>query len=170
LSIILIGFKKVGKSTIGKQVADRMQLPFIDTDERIGDCSAIYEKYGEEVFRKRERDVLLSLESQPSIIATGGGAILTEENVQTLKKIGKLIYLYLSQKTLQERIVHTPSFLKNISFEAHFSSREPLYRKAADKIIDLEGLTEEAAICRVITLATFLGSLRGENRMAGLSG
>ena len=98
-NIVLIGMPASGKSTVGKIVAERLGRKFVDTDEiiteRIGmSIKEYFEKHGEEEFRKVESEVISDLATETSlVIATGGGAILADDNVYNLKFNGRLFFI-----------------------------------------------------------------------------
>ena len=102
--IILLGFKHVGKSTVGKHLGKKLQMPFIDLDDRIKEnyhrqqgealsCREIFHRHGETFFRDCETQALREvLRLSPAVIAVGGGTPLRPEN-QNLLKSHLLIYL-----------------------------------------------------------------------------
>ncbi len=108
-TIILIGMPGSGKTTIGKNLARLLQKPFVDLDQQIEQrCGVkipvIFEIEGEAGFRKRETAVLEEVMAQDDILlATGGGAILSEENRQRLSAGGRVIYLKASVEDLYRR-------------------------------------------------------------------
>ena len=94
--IVLMGFMGAGKTTIGKELAAKLSWNFIDTDaliaQKYGDIPTIFEKYGEEAFRNMETEIVKEASKECGcIIATGGGAILRDENVDALKSNGKIL-------------------------------------------------------------------------------
>lgn len=108
--IFLIGFTGVGKTTIGRKLAAKLNLPFVDTDiylarkyhSSIGD---MIECCGVDKFRKREKVILLELSQyQDVVIATGGGMASHDDNIQTMKLRGTVIYLEASPEILSERL------------------------------------------------------------------
>ena len=98
-NIFLIGPMGAGKSTIGRQLAEALSFRFEDSDHEIQrrtgvDISTIFEYEGEEGFRNREQQAIADLTNQEGIVlATGGGAILLEENRVRLKARGTVVYL-----------------------------------------------------------------------------
>jgi len=137
-----------GKTTMGRQIAKRLNMDFEDSDhvieEHTGvDIPLIFEKEGEEGFRKRESAVIDELTQRSRLVlATGGGAVLAEENRQFLKNRGTVIYLHSDIKHLLERVGHdknrpllqTPD--PAATLEEIMKIREPLYRETADIIIN----------------------------------
>ncbi len=147
-----------GKTTIGRQLADLLHYPFIDTDhaleKRTGvSISHIFEIEGEHGFREREAKLLAELgdprheqSRQPSggaVIATGGGIILRESNRQVMRKSGKVIYLRASAQLLWSRLqgnrarplLNAPDPQSKIT--ELLEARGPLYTAEADFIVDV---------------------------------
>ena len=137
-----------GKSTVGRQLARRLQLPFFDSDhvieQRLG-CSirAYFEREGEAAFRDVEEQVLSELaRGGDAVVATGGGAVLREANRASLRAGGKVIYLRSSPEELYRRLRHdTQRPLLQVAdplakLRALFAERDPLYREAAHFHVD----------------------------------
>ena len=110
MNILLIGFMGSGKSTIGRKLAKLLEYSFVDTDSVIEEdqsCSVaeIFKYGGEECFRKMETRLLQKLKNvENSVIATGGGIVLREQNQRLLQEIGKRVYLNVPQEELQQRL------------------------------------------------------------------
>lgn len=145
--IFLIGPMGAGKSTIGRALALVMGKPFLDLDEEIvrkEGCSIpeIFKKGGEDSFRIIETRTLKDCLSFSAVIATGGGIVMREENLELLKDNGMVIYLYASvdvqyERTLNDNnrpMINTDD--RRSRLEDIFSLRDPLYRKISDVIID----------------------------------
>jgi shikimate kinase len=147
-NIFLVGMMGAGKTTIGKALAARLKRPFVDTDrvlvERTGvPVATIFEIEGEEGFRKRESLVLRELVDAPDcIVATGGGAVLREDNRRLLQERGTVIYLRARPEHLWERIRHDTSRPllatadPRATLEALLAAREALYRDCAHLVVD----------------------------------
>lgn len=110
-NIILIGFMGSGKTSVGKQLAKKLQYTFCDTDELIEkenktSIRNIFSTYGEEYFRKLETSTIGELYGNMTrtVLSTGGGLPITEGNDQLLKRLGHVIYLKASQETLMKRL------------------------------------------------------------------
>lgn len=109
-SIVLTGFMGVGKSTTGKLVAAKLKRKFIDTDKKIErhfqmTIPEIFKQYGEETFRKKEKEIILNcLESGAHIISVGGGAFLQEEIKKLCLEKSTVVYLYISWENWQKRL------------------------------------------------------------------
>lgn len=143
----------VGKSTIGRLLADSLQREFFDTDKLIedragADISWIFDIEGEEGFRQRESNTLAELcEQDDLVIATGGGIIMREENRKLLNKYGRVVYLTASIAQLVRR---TDKDKKRPLLQVEdpkqkivelLELRDPLYREVADVIIETDGKT-----------------------------
>ena len=150
-NIYLVGMPGAGKTTIGRQLARRMQRSFVDADHEIEARTGvriplIFDIEGEQGFRDRESKVLVELGSQSNlVVATGGGAVLRPENRTALKQGGLVVYLHATPRLLFERTRLDPNRpqlqvadpMKKI--EELFEERDPLYRAVADIIINSLG-------------------------------
>ena len=150
-NIVLSGMPGSGKSTVGMQLAQMMNRKFIDTDEEIVKATGkaitdIFAEVGNDGFRKIEAEVVARVASENSgaIIATGGGAILRDDNVRALKRNGKIYFL---NRPL-ENIMPTsdrPLSLDRAALEARFRERYERYLATADKeIVTVESPTDVA--------------------------
>lgn len=142
LPIVLIGPMGVGKTTIGKKLAKRLSLEFVDTDALIiqkhGEIPAIFESEGESVFRNYEEQALREALSQVRVIATGGGAVLSGTN-QRLLENATVIYLSTSGLHMKSRLENGKRpLLKNgiADWKAIYEERRPLYERLATFEID----------------------------------
>ena len=142
-SIVLIGMPASGKSTVGKILADRLGRAFIDTDELIKDkigmsISEYFAKHGEAKFREVEASVIREIGGTGScVIATGGGAILREDNLRALRYTGRL---YFIDRPL-ECLMPTDDRPLSSDIEAmkrRYAERYPIYCKVCDEHIDAE--------------------------------
>ncbi len=111
-NIVLTGFMGSGKTSVGEQLARQLGLVFYDSDELISreegtTISRIFEEHGETYFRRREAEVIARLSRQPPgtcVIATGGGAIMREENRRALKRNGLFVFLDVSAEEAYRRL------------------------------------------------------------------
>ena len=108
--IVLVGLMGAGKSTVGRRLARRLGLPFVDADaeiERAADrtIAEIFDRFGEDAFRDGERRVIARLvEGPPKVIATGGGAFMNEETRALLLERCTAVWLDAAVETLAERV------------------------------------------------------------------
>ena len=135
-NIVLIGMPSTGKTTIGKALAERRRLPFIDTDEEIVKMAKmtipeIFEKHGEPHFRQIESQVVHEVGKKSGhIIACGGGAILTEGAHTALAQNGVIVHLF--QNPERTDLTGRP-LLKNIEdVKKLHKERMPIYKKFAN--------------------------------------
>ena len=139
-----------GKSTIGRQLSEKLGMRFIDTDTYIEQkegmtISQIFEEKGEEYFRELELETCRELSKlRGSIISTGGGTLLRDCNVKEIKKGGVVFLLNVSSNTVLTRLKSdtTRPLLRREDKEKAvknlLSQRIPLYNRAADYVIDAE--------------------------------
>jgi shikimate kinase len=151
-NIILIGYRCTGKSTVGKELSKVLNRPFVDTDDLITSRSGMsiremVEQGGWDFFREREKAVVRQLPpSSGMIIATGGGILDDEENRQILKQCGICVWLTAPVETIMKRMQadrHTndsrPALCSaddESEIAIMLARRDPIYRQAADMIID----------------------------------
>ena len=145
-----------GKSAVGRQLARMLHLDFVDSDEEIEnrtgvDIPFIFEKEGEEGFRKREVKMIDELsQRQGVVLATGGGAILDAESRSHLGARGFVIYLFTTVKQQLDRTQRgrTRPLLENGDkesvLEALMAERDPLYREIADLTVETDGRRVQA--------------------------
>jgi shikimate kinase len=145
--VVLIGPMGVGKTTIGKKLAKRLELPFIDTDQLIiaehGAIPEIFAKQGEVAFREIEAQVVLQALGQQAVIATGGGAVLNGDTQRNLKS-AYVIYLATDGKHMKSRLSHTKRPLLANGMEDWvriYAERKPLYESLADFEIDTSNIS-----------------------------
>ena len=107
--VVLIGYRGTGKTSVGRILAESLNLPFFDTDmlvERTAGVSIpeIFRQHGEARFRALERGVIESLAGVEGVISTGGGAVCDPANVADLRRHGRVYLLSASPETIGERI------------------------------------------------------------------
>ena len=111
-NIFLVGLMGSGKTTVGRLLAKRLGLKFVDSDQEIesrtgATISWIFEIEGEDSFRQREMETIDELTSRQGILlATGGGSVIRPENREVLKKRGIVIYLRASVSNILKRTQH----------------------------------------------------------------
>lgn len=148
LSISLVGLPGSGKTTVGRQLARRLGLPFVDSDHaielRLG-CSIreFFDREGEAKFRDIEQDVLDELTQSPrSVISTGGGAVLRPANREHLHDRSHVVYLKSTPEELFRRLRHDVSRpLLQVAdpltrMRDLFAVRDPLYRETAHFVLE----------------------------------
>jgi shikimate kinase len=146
--ISLIGLPGSGKSTVGRQLARRLQLPFLDSDHAIEDrlgCSIrdYFEREGEASFRDVEATVIDELTSLANgVLSTGGGSVLRPANRQHLRERGRVVYLRSSPDELFRRLRHDVNRpLLQVAdplgrLRELYTVRDPLYRETAHFVIE----------------------------------
>ncbi len=171
MSIVLIGYRGSGKSTIGKRLADRLWQSFVDTDDLIvrkagrKTIREIFDTEGEQRFRDLESEVVREVALlQEHVIALGGGALVREENRQVLKDAGhKLIYLKCEPDVLFQHIQADPDTAKTRPHLTHLgggvdeirkllTDREPIYRQVMTAELEVTHLTPEDAVVYIVRL------------------
>lgn len=148
MNIVFVGLPGSGKTTIGRQLARRLQLPFVDSDhvieQRLG-CAIreYFDREGEAAFRDVEQAVLDDLsQHHVGVLSTGGGAVLREANRRHLHARGHVIYLRSSPEDVYRRLRHdTARPLLQVDdplarLKALYTARDPLYREAAHFVLD----------------------------------
>ena len=150
-NIIFVGLMGAGKTTVGRLLAKHLNKTFYDSDQEIERRTGvsipyIFEVEGEAGFRKRESQMIQELASLENVVlATGGGAVLSEENRELIKGAGTVIYLRANvhELWLRTRNDKNRPLLQNnnprAKLEELFEQRDPLYREVATYIVDTGG-------------------------------
>lgn len=147
-NLFLIGMMGAGKTTVGRLLARRLELPFYDSDHEIErrcgvEIAMIFEIEGEPGFRAREAQVIEELSALHGVVlATGGGAVLDSRTRHRLAARGTVVYLHALPDDLYQRIRHdrkrpllaTPD--PRLKFEQLYAQRDPLYREVADCVVE----------------------------------
>lgn len=110
-TIFLIGFMGVGKTSIGKKLANRLNVSFVDTDElieqKVGTTIAEYfTKFGESAFRSLEKELLSDYPFENTVVATGGGLPCYYDNMEVMNRLGITVFLNRPAKELQQRLMN----------------------------------------------------------------
>ena len=154
-SIILIGMMGAGKSSVGRTLELRTNLPRFDLDEMIQakaemSIPEIFAAKGEEWFRDLESRVLQELpRATPAIVVTGGGIILRSENTEILKRLGTIVWLEADEAVLLERVTrqrNRPLLQTGNPAETLLTllaQRRPLYEAAANLRVDTTRRTHD---------------------------
>lgn len=148
-NVILIGFMGCGKTTVGRELAKKLNFRFIDTDymvqkEEDKSIEKIFDLFGEQYFREIEKNVCYKASNfKNCVISTGGGVIKHEENIVNLRKTGIIIYLRATPERIYENLKYDnrrPLLKNKDKFKAICDllyKRVHLYEKYADITIDI---------------------------------
>ena len=172
-NIVLIGFMGTGKTTIGRLLASRLGRPFVDCDKKVEyennmTIREIFESYGEAYFRQKETDMIARISRyNNAVIATGGGVVLSSDNMRRLKKNGVIIALTASVETILERTGRRNTRPLLMDFSAReqivdrlLRERSELYQKA-DFSIDTDSNSPQHVITEIMIFLRQAGHLRG---------
>ncbi|HGG63694.1 MAG TPA: shikimate kinase [Rhodobacteraceae bacterium] len=141
-TVVLVGMMGAGKTAVGKALAERLSVPFLDSDDEIVKAAnmsiaEVFERDGEAFFRARETEVITRLlEEEVGILSTGGGAFLTEQNRAVIADKGVAVWLKADLGLLWARVRHknTRPLLRTDNPRQTLrdlcEAREPLYAKA----------------------------------------
>lgn len=170
-SIVLVGMMGVGKSSIGRRVAARLGVPFVDADTEIEKAAGmsitdIFTRHGEASFRSGEARVIARLlEGGPQVLATGGGAVMNAETRAAIKAKGVSIWLNADADVLMRRISkrkHERPMLQTddpaATLRQLLAEREPAYAES-DLTVQSREVPHEAIVTEILDdLAAFLGA------------
>lgn len=169
----LVGLPGSGKSTIGRQLARRLRLPFADTDQiiekRLG-CSIreYFEREGEVAFRDVEERVIAEIAAQHAgVLSTGGGAVLRPGNREQLRRHGQVIYLHASPDEVFKRVRHDSARpllqVENplARLQDLYAVRDPLYRQTAHCVVETGRPTVNALVNTILAQMGLSGRQSG---------
>lgn len=162
-NLILVGPMGAGKSTIGRLLAKELHLPFKDSDKEIevrtgADIPWIFDVEGEQGFREREQAVIADLCREDGLVlATGGGAVLRQENREALRAGGRVVYLHASVEQQLERTARDRN--RPLLRTANpgqvlcdlLALRDPLYREIADVVIETDQRPPRMVVQEILT-------------------
>lgn len=157
-NLVLIGMAGAGKSTVGPLLARLLSYDFVDVDDLIAadqqqSLQELVDHHGPAWFRLLEERILLGLNLQRHVIATGGSAVYGEAGMKHLQQNGLVVYLDVPLAVLEARVGDVAgrglAREEGQSFAQLFAERQPLYRKYADIRIECKGMTL-AQICNAI--------------------
>jgi len=167
-NIFLVGPMGAGKSTIGRELADKLHLDFYDSDQEIerrtgADIAWVFDLEGEEGFRKREETVIDDLsEKQGIVLATGGGSVISDIVRNRLSARGIVVYL---ETTIDKQVARTQrdrrrpllqtseeprTVLENLAVE-----RNPLYEEIADVIVQTDDQSAKVVAHKIVERLDF---------------
>jgi shikimate kinase len=165
MNIFLIGYRCTGKTTVGRSLAKRLERLFFDTDlelvkEQGVNISDIVSKRGWAAFREIEKRVIQCVcERDNQVVATGGGAVLDEDNVKRMKDSGVLVWLRADINTIEKRIIEdntTQDFRPALTSKGSVEEvqetllvRNPYYERAMDFFVDTDFMDIDA-VCDTI--------------------
>lgn len=147
-NLYLVGMPGAGKSTVGKTLAHRLELDFVDADQALVEhtgaaISTIFELEGEAGFRQREAQLIAQLcQRRGILLATGGGVVLLEQNRRVLAASGVIVYLRATIDHLWHRTRHDSrrpllqAGNPRDVLAALLEQRDPLYRQLADLVVE----------------------------------
>jgi len=175
---ILVGPMGAGKSTIGRLLAKELHVPFKDSDKELeqrtgASIPLIFDVEGEQGFRDREQAVIAELcQLGGMVLATGGGAVMREQNRQALRAGGRVVYLCTSvdqqlERTARDRnrpLLQTLDPRKTLT--ELMSLRDPLYRSVADIIIETDDRPPRAVVGEILRRLEGLPSRDGREQSA----
>lgn len=168
--IVLVGLMGAGKSTVGRRLANTMELPFVDSDNEIVEAagcsiSDIFESYGESIFRDLEQRVILRLiTGEPSVIATGGGAFIQPTIREAIAKNAISVWLRAELPVLLERVSRRDNRPllrtgdKSEILQKLINDRYPIYEKANITVDSGYGSHE-------LVVADIISALKGYDRV-----
>lgn len=170
--ISLVGMPGGGKSTVGKQMARQIGVPFVDSDHEIeqrigGSIKQFFEQHGEDAFRDIETQVIADLVARPGpcVLATGGGVVLRERNRELLHGGTTVLYLRSTPEDLFRRLRHdTTRPLLQVKDplaklrELHHQ-RDPLYRRCAHYVLEVARPSVHGLVSMALTQLELAGLL-----------
>jgi shikimate kinase len=158
MNLFLIGYRCTGKTTVGQALAERLNWTFVDTDEVIVDTAGtsiaqMVETHGWAFFRDLERQTLAAVaKGCDQVVATGGGVVLDDRNLDVMQKTGTVVWLTADETTIARRMLadhatqtNRPSLTDQgqiAEIRQVLAERRPRYEKAADITIE----TDQAGI------------------------
>ena len=169
--LVLVGLPGSGKSTVGRQLARRLNIPFVDSDHAIENrlgCSIreYFEREGEARFRDVEAEMIDELSQRAKgVLSTGGGSVLRPENRQRLHARGQVFYLRSTPEEVFRRLRHDQNRpLLQVAdplgrLRELFELRDPIYREAAHYVIETGRPTVATLVNMIVTQLELAGQL-----------
>jgi shikimate kinase len=162
VNVAIFGFMGVGKSSVGRRVAEALGMEFVDLDETIVadagmEIPSIFRERGEKGFRELEKEATRMIAARDGVvIACGGGTVLDEDNLNALRRNSKMILLTADPETILRRVEADGDTRPLLSAEEKvepiarlLGQRMPRYLEASDKAVDTSGKTQ-AQVAREI--------------------
>ncbi|GAB6057886.1 homoserine kinase [Desulfonatronum parangueonense] len=156
--VSLIGMAGAGKSTLGRALAERLGWALVDTDRLMeahwgAPLQHLLDRFGLEGFLRAEEDVVAKLWLWRTVVATGGSVVYGPRAVRRLRELGPVIYLRVEVGTICERVRDARgrglARRPGQSLEELYAEREPLYREAADLVLDMDDCSVDSALDRL---------------------
>ena len=167
MNIFLIGYRCTGKTTVGRALAQRLGMEFIDADDYLVEKAGktikrIFAEEGEKAFRDLEEKCLAELaERDNQVVAAGGGAVLRQSNTDCMKGAGRVVLLEADADTIYARITgdpktdaQRPSLTGKSQYDeiVHLLEyRKPFYHAAAELVLDGSELSPAALVEKIIS-------------------
>jgi shikimate kinase len=162
--IVLMGASGAGKTTVGRLVASRLDLPFVDVDSEVErqagrTIRSIFEEDGEAAFRALEAEATLAALTRPAVVSLGGGAPMTERVAEVLRGHRHVIWLQVTPEAAARRIgidAGRPLISGRDAREAlttMLATRTPVYSSVASLVLDTQGRAPEQVADDVIAFA-----------------
>lgn len=161
-TVVMVGMMGAGKTAVGRALAQRLGVPFLDSDHEIETAAnmsipEIFERHGEAFFREKERMVIRRLlEEERGVLSTGGGAFLAEENRRNISDFGVAVCLQADLEVLWNRVRHrdTRPLLRTAdpfaTLRDLYEKRVPLYQQADVSVVSDGTSTIEDMVDRVL--------------------
>jgi shikimate kinase len=162
--VVLVGMMGSGKTRVGEELATRLGVRFVDSDEQIErregrTVREIFEADGEAAFRKLETDALVEAVgyAERTVIAAAGGVVLDPANRELLRRAGTVVWLRARPEVLAERVRegdHRPLLGEDAlgALRQLDAQRASLYAEVADAVLDVDDLSPDDAVARVAEL------------------
>ena len=169
--LVLVGLPGAGKTTVGRQLARRLDRPFVDSDhaieQRIGcPIREFFEREGEDRFRDIESEVIDQLsQGEPGVLSTGGGAVLRPVNRERLRARGQVFYLRASPEELFRRLRHDRNRpLLQVAdpqqrLRELYQQRDPLYRETAHYVVETPRPRVSGLVNRILSQLELSGHI-----------
>lgn len=162
MNVVLIGFRCTGKTAVGRLLAERLGMEFVDSDDRVAEQAGmsvqeLFASEGEGAFRRREAEAIReAVRGGRRVVATGGGAVLRYRTVARIRREGVVVLLEGSVTTIAARMradPRTASLRPRLAsgtieeeVEALLARRAPVYRRAADVRVSTEGRSVQEVV------------------------
>jgi len=167
MNLTLIGMAGAGQSRVGRIIARRKGYAFVDTDKRLEAAhgeplQAVLDRLGDDAFVRAEAGAILALAGiDRAVIAPGGSVVYAEDAMRFLKRVSRIVWLYVPVDAIEARI--DPSGrgivgLRGRTFRELYAEREALYAACADHVVAVRDMTEEAAADLVLSALAAAGA------------